>query len=300
MVNMEAIISWAGRGKYFMYKWPDGGNLRDFYASDPRPSLEAGFVCAIVQQLAGLVDALRILHYLEVNGGSSYRHWNLEPEDIWRYEDGSRVGVMKLCGTGLESHHLRGDSTLSRLSYSPPEATLDPEPAWSGRHDTWSIGCMILELIIWLLYGSAELQYFIRGINGTSNSRIPYWVVEEHGLRRWTQVHLNVRAYMDHIAKDPECNGAHATAIGDLLDIVRTRLLVVLAPSTTVPRSRGRAEASELLIAIQGMLEYGKPSSEYWYTGLPRDGLSVPGEIIPPSKRVHREAQGNVSHNFPG
>lgn len=281
IVNMEAIITWAGRGKYFMYKWPDGGNLRDFYSSDPRPRLEASFVCAIIQQLAGLVDALRMLDYLEANGGSLHRHRNLEPEDVWRYEDGSRVGAMKLCGIGWESDHQQGESMLNRLSYGPPEATLDPESARSRHYDMWSIGCIILELIIWLLYGTDELESFIRGINGASNSRSPYWVVEEDETRRRAQVHPNVRACMDHIAKDPECNEAHATAISDLLTIVRTRLLVIPVASVTVPRSHGRAESSELLNAIRGMLEKGRSNSEYWCTGVPRHGLPGPTEVIP-------------------
>lgn len=279
---MEAIITWSGRGKYFMYKWPDGGNLRDFYASDPRPRLEAGFVCAIIQQLAGLVDALRMLHYLGAKGGSSYRHRNLEPEDVWRYEDGSRVGVMKLRDIGWGSHFLQGDSTLSRISYGPPDETLDPDSAWSRRYyDTWSIGCIIMEFIIWLLYGTDELESFIHGIEETSSSRSPYWVVEEDGTRRWAQVHPSVRACMDHIAKDPECSGTHETAIGDLLTIVRTRLLVVSVPSINVPRSQGRAGSKELFNSIRGMLEKGKSNSEYWYTGVSRDGLPGPAEVIP-------------------
>ncbi|KAG6365669.1 hypothetical protein INS49_007280 [Diaporthe citri] len=282
IVDMEAIITWAGRGKYLMYKWPDGGNLRDFYASDPRPTLEAGFVCAMAQQLAGLVDALRTLHDMDANRRSLYRHGNLEPEDIWRYEDGSRVGVMKLCDIGWESHHPQGDSTLNRLSYGPPEATSDPDSARSRRYDMWSFGCIILELLIWLVYGTNELESFIRGINGSSNSHSPYWVMEEDGTRRWAQVHPNVRAYMDHIAKDPECSGTHATAIGDLLTIVRTRLLVVSVPSINVPRSQGRAGSRELFDSIRGMLEKGRSNSEYWYTGVPRDGLSGPAELISP------------------
>lgn len=283
-----------------MHKWPDGGNLREFYISHPRPRLEAGFVRAIVQQLAGLVDALRMMHDLETSWGSLYRHENLEPEDIWRYEDGSRVGALKICGIGWESHHLQGDSTLTRLSYGPPEAILDPDSAQFRRYDMWSIGCIILELIVWLLYGIDELESFIRGVNETPNMRSPYWVLEEDGPRPRAQVHLNVQAYMDHIAKDPECNGAHATAIGDLLTIVRTRLLVIPDPSTTVPPSKGRAGASELLNAIRGLLKNGRFNSEYWYTGLSRDGLSVPSEIILSPDMSTAKSQGSVSHPFPG
>lgn len=265
-----------------MYKWPDGDNLRDFYASDPRPRLDTSFVFGIIQQLAGLVDALRILHDLKANGGSLYRHGNLEPKDIWRYEDGSRVGVLKLSGIGWERHHLQGDSTLNRLSYGPPEAVLDPNSARSRHYDMWSIGCIILELIIWLLYGIDELESFIHGINGASDSRSPYWMVEEDGTHRWAQVHPKAQACMDHIAKDPECNGAHATAFGDLLTIVRTRLLVVPIPSITVPGSQGRAESSGLLLAIRDMIKKGMSNSEYWYTGVSRDGLSGPTELTSP------------------
>lgn len=284
IVRLETIITWAGRGKYFIYKWPDGGNLRDFYASDPRPSLDAGFVRALIKQLAGLSNALSIWHYSEAHGRGLCRQGILEPENIWRFEDGSRVGVMKLCGIEWKKNHVSDDSTLNRLSYHPPEATLDVTSAQYWQHDMWSIGCIILELIIWLLYGAVELESFIVGLEEAPNSCIQYWVVEEDsdGEKRGAQIHPNVRVCMDHIAKDPECHGSRATAIGDLLTIIRTRLLVVpFSEDAWASASlQVRANSIELRKSLGDMLEKEESNSEYWYTGRSRDGLPGPVESV--------------------
>lgn len=276
IVKTEAVINWAGRGRYFMYKWPDGGKLRDLYASNPRPILEAGFVCELFQQLTGLVEALRSLQDLEANRGSLYRQGSLRPEDIWICEDGSQVGVMKLCGMEWKGRHLQHDSTPNRPSYEPPEAGPDGRSTRSWWYDVWSVGCIILELMVWLLYGNSELESFTRSINVASKSGSPYWLMEEDGTQRRAQVHPKVRACMDHIARDPECNGARVTAIGDLLTMVRTQLLVVQLPPTTVLKRQGRASSEDLLNRLRGIVEKGRADSTYWYTGISRDGLPGP------------------------
>ncbi|KAL1880027.1 hypothetical protein Daus18300_001390 [Diaporthe australafricana] len=123
-----------------MRKWADGGNLRDLYTSNPRPILEADFVRAIIQQLTGLAGALHALHEYKKDetDGASYRHGNLKPENILRFNDGSQVGVLKLCDMGWEKHH--PENLYERLLYEPPEVILNTRAAGSQRRDMWSIG----------------------------------------------------------------------------------------------------------------------------------------------------------------
>lgn len=285
IMEVKSIINRNGRSECIISQWADGGNLRDFYTSNPRPILEAAFVRAIIQQLTGLAGALHALHEYKKDeiDGASYRHGNLKPENILRFNDGSQVGVLKLYDMGWEKHHPEvGFRLYERLLYEPPEVILDTRAAGSQRRDMWSIGCIILELIAWLLYGTKELENLMRGMNKALQSSSPYWVAETDGRQRRAQIHPNVRACMDHIARDPECDGA--TAVGELLGIVRTQLLVVPLLSNAASSLRVRASAHELHHALQGMLAREEPGSKYWYTGTPRDGLPGPADSIPPLK----------------
>ncbi len=78
----------------------------------------------------------------------------------------------------------------------------------------WSMGCVILEFLVWLLYGYDELTRFHDKIRGSMRSR-PFFVIEEENGKPVAKVCSIVTNYMDYTSKDPEC--AEGTGLGDLL-----------------------------------------------------------------------------------
>lgn len=148
---MKAAIKWEGKGSYFVFQWADGGNLRDFYQTDPKPLLNPRFVKQIFSQLWGLSSALNQIHNLESDHREIgwYWHGNLKPENILRFENGTAAGLLKISGLGLATHHPKKTAfhgtQPGTLLYDPPEAMLESDPRESQRSDIWSIGCVFLE-----------------------------------------------------------------------------------------------------------------------------------------------------------
>ncbi|RSM08145.1 hypothetical protein CEP52_004871 [Fusarium oligoseptatum] len=109
--------------------------------------------------------------------------------------------------------------------------------------DIWSMGCIMLEFLIWLMYGVVDL------------------IVQE---------------WMDHMAADPVCK-ARTTALGELLDLISTRLLVTELPqaaeltATTIfsPVNQvHRCTPGQLEWSMRSILDEDKNES-YWLPGEP-------------------------------
>jgi serine/threonine protein kinase len=296
-----------GNKHYFMFQWADGGSLGDFWKEEPRPRLDPEFIKEIVLQLRGLADALHELHTYE----GSYRHGDLKPENILRFKDNTRVGILKIADMGLAKHHavatyLRPATStrFGTVRYEPPEVITHKlsEEGRSRLYDIWSMGCITLELIVWLLYGYEELTKFNDSIKGSLEESSPYFMVDRDNSKLAT-VHPTVQAFMERISKDRECTGN--TAMRDLLEIVRERLLVVPLPqhrpSTLKPEERSgnvavtdaddspapsrppgpsRATAKHFRNLLDDMIGKGKINERYWFTGTPRGGLRGP-RIVP-------------------
>lgn len=296
------------RGKrYLMFRWADGGNLREFWQNNRKPQVSAALVRDVVNQLWGLADALDKLHNYG-GGGSSYRHGDVKPENILRVrtkhvaESELDVGILKIADMGLAKHHtvvteFRPPTSMryTTYRYEPPEVITgaSANSGRSRRQDIWSLGCVTLELIIWLLYGADVLNEFnnkwVVGerVIGGQTEQSPYFEIEGKGRNRTVKVHPAVDATMDALSRDQECRAAEGTAMKDLLRIVRKKMLVLnLGTATTIgldgslsPRNNSavpvgtRASARDLCLALDKIIDKGKLNERYWYTGTPRTGL---------------------------
>lgn len=302
LIQRIAAIT-RGNKRYFMFQWADGGTLRDFWESVSNPTLDPTFVKEIVKQLRGLADALHELH--NFNGGS-YRHGDLKPENILRFKNNTCVGIWKIADMGLAKHHsvatnLRPptNTRYGTVIYQPPEVKTDALRSSQGRsrlYDIWSIGCITLELIGWLLYGYNELKRFNNSIRDQLEESTAYYIFGEDAPGVAT-VHPRVREFMENMSQDPRC--ASGTALRDLLDIVRDRLLVValpkyrltmatlisqeggnsvvevtppdidpLAPSgTPQPPGPSRGTAQNFRERLDAIIAKGEANNSYWFTG---------------------------------
>jgi serine/threonine protein kinase len=123
----------------------------------------------------------------------------------------------------------RTNARFFTVLYEAPEWGLD-EPL-GRQYDIWSMGVIILELIIWLLYGFEEVQRFKKEVMGVTKDPDPcYTVKTDPNGKKYAVLRKVVEGWMEHIAKDPSC--AEGTAMGELLGLVETKLLVVTLPGT--------------------------------------------------------------------
>lgn len=297
-----------GRQRCLMFLWADGGNLRDFWAQNSKPILTAEYAKQVIEQLRGIAEALTKLHGYK--GSYHYRHGDLKPENILNFPDKnpSRIGTFKISDMGSAKHHsvatrLRertGGKAFATMVYQPPESMTNKLGASSRRYDIWSMGCVTLEFIVWLLYGYEELVRFGEKIKGKLDEDSSFFLVEyeeSQGISRpKARLHPAVHDCLESLSNDPDC--AEKTALGDLLEIVRTKLLVVQLPKqsessldlgnlsftaadaatrTFQPFGKHRTSAKGFMDALDDILRYqSTPGKPYWPTGRNRENFRPP------------------------
>lgn len=221
-----------GHDHYIIFPWATRGNLRDFWEADP-PKLDQSFLRWVFTQMLGLADAVKTLH--RKDNDQNMRHGDLKPENILCFDDlkqrdakDVQACILVIADVGLSRSHgelteQRNDPTSTKsgtIMFEPPETELRPKDPRSRRYDVWSLGCIYLEFMIWLLYGQAELRHFEDDIK-TSGSNKKFYAIGESQVAR---LHPEVQKWVDWMMKDPRF--AKATAIRNLLDLVVEKLLL--------------------------------------------------------------------------
>jgi serine/threonine protein kinase len=120
--------------------------------------------------------------------------------------------------------------------YEPPEVSTSSEEPRSRLYDVWSMGCIVLEFIIWLLYGFEELVRFHGELDEKHAGEDSFFTINEDSK---AELHKTVTKWISHMFRDRDCN--KDTALGDLLGLVQEKLLVVDLPKEN--GTQGRASA---------------------------------------------------------
>jgi serine/threonine protein kinase len=277
-----------GNEHYLIFEWADGGNLCDLWRRMPSPVPTAQVIKDIVKQILGLAKALEAAHNLNETG-ASYRHGDIKPENILVFRgktsvssDEESIGTFKIADWGEAREHeqateMRPNKTVAKygtrryealeVETGVPSARLGTVKKRRSRlYDIWAMGCITLELIIWLLYGADGVKRFHKDLGNDSF----YEIVENKGTKeakansrlneetvtKEAMVHSIVKKWMDHMAAQPGCE-VGTTAIGNLLEIVQTALLVVKLPQrlgTTISHQteRLRRDSATTSLGIGG------------------------------------------------
>jgi serine/threonine protein kinase len=237
---------------YLMFEWADGGNLINLWEKIKSPEKTPEFLQAVLKELLGLASVLAAAHYME--GNSSYRHGDLKPANILWFPGGrGKIGTLKIGDWGEAKIHFvnteaRRHNTSAKYAtrrYEAPEngtgitlgPSLEVDPKAkkandrrSRLYDIWGIGCIFLEMLVWLVYGFAGHEKFAGDIKDDADQVSPFYQVRKDARgKKYAEVHELVDAWMTALAKDPYCQ-VGTTALGDLLEVIRIGLLVVKLP----------------------------------------------------------------------
>lgn len=266
--------------KCIVFPWARGGNLWHFWETHGQGKLPrtAAVHRWFLEQLTGLAHAMSELH------AKNFRHGDLKPANILRFCDGAGAGLgtLKIADVGVSRMHGEATDMRSRptgtaastVTYQAPEAC----EKWraggprSRRYDSWSMGCIILEFVVWLLYDVAALESF-RGARGYAYA---YYSIKAAGAREGAgdahEVHPKVREAVRRLEADGRCRG---TALGALVRLVEEHVLKI------VPGER--LKMVQLHEKLEGML---KDAGEATYLFNAADPPSPVPEIFcrPPGK----------------
>ncbi|GKT51646.1 serine/threonine-protein kinase PknD [Colletotrichum spaethianum] len=263
----------SGKSFFVIFPWADGGSLRDFWEhedpGEPTPEL----VSWSLQQMLGLIGALKALHSFNC------RHGDLKPENILHFKEGDdklqrngERGILVMADVGVSRVHkqttrFRAGPTTTKattISYQAPETETYPKGPRSRAYDAWSIGCIFLEHIVWLLYGLQGIESFetsreCRDLEG-SYVNAKFYKAAAVGSQGSADIHPAVLKAMAALGEDPRCRSG--TALGDLLKLIREKLLLI--------EPQARANAGELHGIVEKIVRDTERNPLYLLPGVNR------------------------------
>lgn len=167
------LATFTQGGSYHMiFPWAEQ-DLDTYWDNNPRPDLnDVGLVRWISKQCLGIMEAISLVHNPTKldTAGRFGRHGDIKAENILWYK-GSKPddrGILVISDFGLtainsaKSRSMMPNNSAGLKftpSYRPPECdTLDGKITRS--FDIWTLGCLYLELVCWLLRGTRGKKNF--------------------------------------------------------------------------------------------------------------------------------------------
>ncbi|OAQ61689.1 heterokaryon incompatibility protein [Pochonia chlamydosporia 170] len=227
---IKAIAAYQiGQERCLMFPWAEGGNLSEYWKNSESHRKHYQGLIWIIDQFVGICSVFHKLH--ERNG----RHGDLKPENILWFKDEEGYGTLRVADWGLSTFHEEGDNTKMRNDqgkmtrtppgtdrYTPPEALPENDlKARSRLYDVWSIGCIVVELLVWLVEGFDSVE--------SLRKKTTHFWDEEQNVRF---IHHQVNSLLDNFDSRLKKLGKKDTAYGDLLKLVREDLLVMQVPES--------------------------------------------------------------------
>ncbi|KAF2492573.1 HET-domain-containing protein [Lophium mytilinum] len=215
----------------------------------------------------------------------NWRHGDIKPENILRFKNGNYLGVLKIADLGRAQQHLfvtkmretKEKELWTTKWYEPPDLEeknhKQAQEKISRLFDIWSMGCVIFEAALWMLYGYESFGAFVRAnkLSAGELGATPYW---KKGQRGDYELSGAATKWMNYILEhDPERNGA----IGHLVKLVRDRLLQIRLPLDSDTYTPGfRTNAKDLREQLRMIIVETEKSEEYCFSGADRTNVSHP------------------------
>lgn len=176
--NMISLLATYEQSNKFnlIFPWAKADLLRYWKTVNPKPRFDKTTVLWFAEQCRGIASGLSAIHRygsgeslpsLSLGDPAVYaRHGDIKPENIlWFPEaDSSLVGgTLKLSDFGTADLAIGGQETMAfSPTYRAPEIEI-PGSRIGRAYDMWSLGCLYLDFITWLLGGWEMVDVFGNG-----------------------------------------------------------------------------------------------------------------------------------------
>lgn len=181
LIELLGTYKWNGF-YHLIFRYAEG-DLKKFWMDNPSRNFGPTLNTWVLDQCLGVAQGLGLFHN-ELAG----RHGDIKPENILHYVQGdgpqdSELGVLKISDFGLAEFH--GNNTHPKKSvpvtqaYRPPEHDLQGEV--SSASDIWSLGCVYLEFVTWVLQDGDGVTQFLSERKSDDSQFYPEEEVEGEG-----------------------------------------------------------------------------------------------------------------------
>jgi hypothetical protein len=165
---------------FLVFHWADTDLQRYWKQMYPSPSIDIKTVLWMVNQCKGIADGVMNIHkyassnskVLSTTVSPDFKfghHGDIKPENVLLFSDmdSNHPGILKLSDFGLAEFSIHRTVSMMPKSvfamsppYRAPEVDLEGKDVIGRQYDMWSLGCLYLEFITWMLGGWDLVNYF--------------------------------------------------------------------------------------------------------------------------------------------
>jgi serine/threonine protein kinase len=157
---------------FLIFHWADCDLRRYWKDVNPKPSMDWQTVLWMARQCWGIADGIMAIHQYRTSSSKLLvpqdevfgHHGDVKPENVLLFPGAdylqTKRGTLKLSDFGLaefSAHQTRSMHPKSSFGTSPPyrapEVDLEGTGAIGRSYDIWTLGCLYLEFITWLIGG---------------------------------------------------------------------------------------------------------------------------------------------------
>lgn len=254
---IDLLCTYKKGGKYHLvFPWADG-SLRKYWRERPEPAFDVRTLLWSLKQMVGIASGLSLIH--QFNDGTLFgRHGDIKADNIlWfarlqDYDDSD--GVLQIADMGLASFHRLGSrSNVNPASITVP-STYSPPDAFRGRSisrswDIWSLGCMYLEFVTWIVLGYEAIEEFSNW-RGSDDDNLEF-SSDCFYTTDYQEIRASVFEWVEHLRSQERCSAM----IHDLLDLIMGEM-IVLEPQLRSPSQSVCQRLTEIFNAAQASPEY--------------------------------------------
>ncbi|KAL3465115.1 kinase-like domain-containing protein [Aspergillus heterothallicus] len=256
---IELLFTYQYRKKFHLvFPWATG-TLKDYWKINANPVISSAFFWWAIQQMAGIASGLAYFHdFKDPRTGAPRfgRHGDIKAENILRFPLTYCPGILKIADLGLARIHSENsrsnvdpNSVDHSPTYCPPDAKRKCKI--SRKYDIWSLGCMYLDWVSYLLLGYQAIKDF-------SNLRLEGSTSEYAEFRQDTFytangeiVNPHVFVWVNKLKQHPRCS----QMLHDILDVIMKKMIVIL------PEVRGSSQ--DVTQAFERILIHAQQDENY-------------------------------------
>ncbi|KAI1349746.1 kinase-like protein [Xylaria sp. FL0043] len=296
---VELLGTFEYRDSYYLiFHWAVD-DLAMFWKKNASSTLDPNMSLWALQQCLGIAEGLQLIHGEQRSSSESNtlrgRHGDIKPTNILRYvpiagAEDLRWGLLKISDFGLtrfhQNHSYRREYTngpMATRTYRAPEGDLRGKISYLW--DLWSLGCLYLEFLTWLLQGWDGVAAFSEERKLEDQS--PYDFLEEDKFFNMDYRKAfgacrkdSVRKHIDMLHGHPDCTAF----MHDFLDLISDDMIRI--------REEDRAKCHQVVLKLEAMKKKCEGNVDYYTKRMQRFAKSATYESDKPRKLAPTESSG--------
>ncbi|KAL2824962.1 kinase-like domain-containing protein [Aspergillus pseudoustus] len=228
---IDLLFTYQYRKKFHLvFRWATG-TLKDYWEINANPVINPPFFTWNIQQMTGLASGLGYIHEFKdpKTGAPRFgRHGDIKAQNILRFPFPCSPGFLKIADLGLARVHSedsRYNSDPKNVRCSPTYSPADMKRGRpvSRKFDIWSLGCMYLDWITYLLLGYKAIKEFSDLRLDGSTSEFAEVREDTFYTANGEIVNPHVFVWVNKLKRQRHCS----QMLHDILDLIMKKMILI-------------------------------------------------------------------------